>query len=58
MTMAVNQGYVSARDPAAARAWNARREARMPQTQSVAEYRATASRLAARFPDAVKMRVH
>lgn len=58
MTIAVNHGYAMASNPAAALAWNARREARAPQTQSVAEYRATASRLAARFPDAVKMRVN
>lgn len=53
MTIAVNQGYAMARNPEAARAWSARREARMPQIQSVAEYRATMSRLAARFPGAV-----
>lgn len=58
MTIAVNTGYALARDPARARAWNARREARSPAGQSVAEYRATAARLAGRFPGAVTMRVH
>jgi len=58
MTIAVNQGYAMASNPDAVRAWNLRREARAPQTQTVAEYRATAGRLAARFPDAVKMQVH
>ncbi len=58
MTMAVNRGYVISRNPDARRAWELRREARAPQTQSVAEYRATTARLAARFPDAVKLRVH
>ena len=58
MTIAVNQGYAMARNTDAARAWNARREARSPQTQSVAEYRATAARLAGRFPGSVTMRVH
>jgi len=58
MTIAVNQGYAMARNPDAARSWNARREARSPQTQSVAEYRATVARLAARIPSAVTMRVH
>lgn len=57
MTIAVNQGYAMARNPDVARAWNARREARMPRVQSVAEYRATMSRLAARFPGAVT-RIH
>jgi hypothetical protein len=56
MTTAVNQGYAMARNPDLARAWNARLQARAPQ--SVAEYRATVNRLAARFPDAVKVQVH
>jgi len=55
MTSAVNQGYAMARNPDAARAWNVKHA---PRTQSIAEYRATAGRLAARFPDAVKMQVH
>jgi hypothetical protein len=58
MTIAVNQGYAMARNPEAARAWNARREARAPQTQTLAEYRATMARLAARFPGAVTKLVH
>jgi hypothetical protein len=56
MTIAVNHGYVMAGNPEAARAWNARHESSAPQ--SVAEYRSTAARLAARFPGAVKMLVH
>lgn len=55
MTLAVNAGYATATSEKAARAWNARRDARTPSTQSVAEYRATAARLAARFPDNVKV---
>ena len=55
MTNAVNQGYAMARNPEAAQAWNARMQARSPQT--VAEYRATMSRLATRFPGAVT-RIH
>lgn len=55
MTLAVNQGYVNARSEKAAKAWNARREARMPRTQSVEEYRATAARLAQRLPGAVQV---
>jgi len=51
MTMAVNQGYAMARNPDLAQEWNARHASSAPQT--VAEYRATMSRLAARFPGAV-----
>ncbi len=59
MTIAVNQGYAMARDPDAAKRWNSRRrESQAPQTQSVAEYRATLARLATRFPGAVTFREH
>ena len=55
MTIAVNHGYAMASNPEVARAWDAR-HAR--STQTVAEYRATAGRLMARFPGAVTKLVH
>jgi hypothetical protein len=59
MTIAVNQGYAMARNPEAARAWNARRrDSGAPQTQTVAEYRATMAQMAAQFPGSVRFREH
>jgi hypothetical protein len=51
MTLAVNNGYSIARDPKALARWEQRRLESRPQ--SVAEYRATAARLAGRLPDNV-----
>ena len=59
MTIAVNQGYAMARNPEAAKAWNARRrDSGAPQTQTVAEYRATLARLAVELPGSVMFRGH
>jgi hypothetical protein len=59
MTLAVNQGYAMARNPEAARAWNARRrDSGPPQTQTVAEYRAAMAQMAAQFPGTVRFREH
>jgi len=59
MTTAVNQGYAMARNPEAARAWNARhRDSGPPQTQTIAEYHANMARLAAQFPGSVRFREH
>jgi hypothetical protein len=59
MTIAVNQGYAMARNPEAARAWNARRrDSGLPQRQTVAEYHATIAQMAAQFPGSVRFREH
>lgn len=47
MTIAVNQGYTTARDPKALAAWEARHR---PRRQTVQQYRATAARMASRLP--------
>lgn len=51
MTLAVNNGYAMARSDKARAQWEQRRRERRPQT--VAEYKATAKRLAERLPDNV-----